>query len=348
MKIRFNQPESKNPQDDRGLRIQYSDAKRPGRPWRWYLIVTISGLPLIYLIGLVIWEQVTIEASGRIRVPNFTVRSTVDGYVEQIFVKPLQTVSTGTQLAQLVNDALQNNHDRMQTELQSLENEKKKLLLHTGHYRSGAAQLLKFAQEQKDFAYKRLRQYESLFAQGAVTQAEIATARSQLNAALENLAAHEKAHNQDQNLTPEMRRITQQMSQMTLEFERIQDQVQQLNLVAPAAGLVTELFMQPGEYLGRGQALLEIIFPEQVRIDAFIPPKYQDYAVIGQIVTVKFPNGETVKARIVSVPGVVQKLSSAESNPLEPVRSAILAKMEFVETVTNRLMNGMPVDIYFY
>lgn len=348
MKIRFNQPESKNPHDDRGLRIQYSDAKRPGRPWRWYLILAISGLPLIYLVGLVVWEQVTVEASGRIRVPNFTVRAAVDGYVEQILVKPLQTVSAGTQLARLVNDSLQNNHDRMQIELQSLEKEKQKLLLHIDHAGSSAAQLLKIAQEQRDFSYKRLRQYESLFAQGAATQAEVATARSQLNTALENLAAQEKAHNQDQSLASEMRRITQQMSQMTLEFENIQDQIQQLNLVAPAVGLVTELFMQPGEYLGRGQALLEIIFPEQVYIDAFIPPKYQDYAVAGQTVTVKFPNGETAKARIISVPGVMQKLSPTDSNPLEPVRSAILAQMEFVETVTNRLMNGMPVDIYFY
>lgn len=348
MKIRFNQPENKNPHDDRGLRIRYSDAKRPGRPWRWYLILAISGLPLIYLVGLVVWEQVTVEASGRIRVPNFTVRSAVDGYVEQIFVKPLQTVSTGTQLAQLVNDSLQNNHDRMQIELQLLENEKQKLLLHNDHSKSSTAQLLKFAQEQRDFSYKRLRQYESLFAQGAATQAEIAAARSQFNAALENLAAQEKAHNQEQSLAPEMRRITQQMSQIALEFEKTQDQIQQLNLVAPATGLVTELFMQPGEYLGRGQALLEIIFPEKVYIDAFIPPKYQDYAVVGQTVMVKFPNGETAKAKIISVPGVMQKLSSVESNPLEPVRSAILAQMEFVETVTSRLMNGMPVDIYFY
>ena len=106
--------------------------------------------------------------------------------------------------------------------------------------------------------------------------------------------------------------------------------------------------MQPGEYLGRGQAFLEIIFPEKVNIDAFIPPKYQDYAVSVQTVMVKFPNGETAKAKIISVPGAMQKLSSAESNPMEPVRSAILAQMEFVETVKSQLMNGMPVDIYFY
>lgn len=107
MKIRFNQPESKNPNDDRGLRIQYSEAKRPGRPWRWYLILAISSLPLIYLVGLVTWEQITIEASGRIKVPNFTVRTATEGYIEQIFVKPLQTVPEGAQLARLVNSALQ-------------------------------------------------------------------------------------------------------------------------------------------------------------------------------------------------------------------------------------------------
>lgn len=347
MKIRFNQPESKNPNDDRGLHIQYSEAKRPGRPWRWYLILAIASLPLVYLVGLVLWEQITIEASGRIRVPNFTVRTAVEGHIAQIAVKPLQTVSEGAPLAQLVNAALQDNYDRMQIEIGSLKDQQQALRIQANRSQSNSTQLLKFAQEQKEFSDKRLRQYEALFGQGAATQAEVATARSQLNATLENLARIEKAYHQEQNVASEIRQISNQINQMTLEFEKIHDQIQQLHLVAPVAGLVTELFVQPGEYLGRGQALLEIIFPEKVYIDAFIPPKYQDYAVVGETVVVKFPNGETAKARIISVPGVMQKSTAAEINPLETVRSAILAQMELIGTVKNKLINGMPVDIYF-
>ncbi|UJP05071.1 MAG: HlyD family efflux transporter periplasmic adaptor subunit [Nitrosomonas sp.] len=216
-------------------------------------------------------------------------------------------------------------------------------------------ELLRFAQEQRDFTYHRMRQYEQLFAQSAATQAEIATIRSQHRLALENLAALKKAERiesekvarMQQGAAPEIRQLTSQLNQLSLEFEKINDQLQQLNLITAATGLITEIYVQPGEYLGRGQALLEMIFPEKVMIDAFIPPKYQDLAEVGQAVRVKFPNGDTAKARIVAVPGVMQKTSAAEINPLEVVRSAILAQLEFVDQVNTRLINGMPVTVYF-
>jgi len=95
MKIRFNQPETKNPEQDRGLRVHYSEAKRSGKSWRWYLIVLIASMPLLYLLGLIAWDEITVEANGRIRVSNFVMRAPVDGYVQQIHVRPLQNVAQG-------------------------------------------------------------------------------------------------------------------------------------------------------------------------------------------------------------------------------------------------------------
>jgi len=234
----------------------------------------------------------------------------------------------------------------MQLEINVLEKEREKLHHQAEQSKSASLQLLKFSQEQQDFLYKRMRQYEALFRQGAATQAEIATIRSQYNAALENAALLKKSNSNAQGLTPEMIQVSNHMDQRMIEFEKVRSQVEQLKFAAPAAGMVTEIFAQPGEYLSKGQSLLEIIFPNTVFIDAFIPPKYQNYAVVGQVALIKFPNGEKARAKITSVPGVIQK-SSLETSPLEVSRSAILAQMEFIDKVDNRLMNGMPVDIYF-
>ena len=159
MKIRFNQPENKTPDVDRGLRVQYSAAKRSDKSWRWYLIIAVSSLPVVYLLAVIAWEMINIEANGRIRVPSFTVRTAVDGYVEQLFVEPLQTVSEGARLAELANTPLLDNRDRLQVELDALVQEKRKMLLQADHSRTSAMELLKFAQEQKNFSYQRLRQY---------------------------------------------------------------------------------------------------------------------------------------------------------------------------------------------
>lgn len=356
MKIRFNQPENRIPNNDRGLRVRYSEAKRPGKPWRWYLILLISSLPLIYLIGLVIWEYASIDVNGRVRVTSFVVRAPVEGYVEQLFVEAQQTVADGVKLAQMTNATLQHSYDRLRLEIDALEKEKHKVASQVIQSQAAAGQLVQFAQEQKRFAHGRLHQYEALFEQNAATQAEVATARSQYKAALEHLAILERAReqelermlSQEQFVSVEVRRIVNQINQMRLEAEKIDAQLHGLNLIAPEeGGLVTEIFVQPGEFLSRGQALLELIFPEKAFVDAFIPPKYQNYAEVGQSVIVKFPNGEKVKGKVTAVPGVMQKSPSEDANPLEVVRTAILARVAFTETVASRLMNGMPVVIYF-
>lgn len=348
MKIRFNQPEKRIPEEDRGIRVEYGQAKRPGRPWRWYLILIVASLPLLYLVGLIVREIIFIEASGRVNVPLVTVRSASEGYVQQVFVEPLQTVAKGTELALLANPLLENSYSRIRNELDFLDKERNKLQLQIDNTVSNSMQLISFAQEQRDFYLNRLRKYESLLKQGAATQAELATARSQYFSALENFASIERSQRFSKDFVPEIRQISARINQQTLAFEKAHDQKQQLLLTAPAKGLVTELFIQPGEYLDQGQRLLEIIFPEQAYINAFIPPKYQDYAVVGQIVTVKFPNGETFKARISSVPGVTQKSTGDDLGPLETAPSAILAKLTFIDTVQTRLINGMPVDIRFH
>jgi len=348
MKIRFNQPEHKVPNDDRGIRIQYGEAKRSGKSWRWYLILIVSSLPFLYLISLILMETILVKADGRISIPQITVRTSVDGYIQQVFVKPLQTVMAGETVAVLENTPLESRYQLLTTEINFLNEEKNKLLLQSGNITSHSGQLLDFAGEQKTFYQKRLQQYETLFKQGAATQVEIATARNQYNGALENLASHERAQRLDQSLSAEIRQTIARINQLIVELSQVEVQKQQLLVTAPAEGLVTELFAQSGEYLSRGQSLLEIIFPEKAHISAFIPPKYQDYAVMDQTVSVTLPNGETAKARIISIPGVTQKSLAEGMNPLESPRSAILAHMQFVDPVKTRLINGMPVDIRFH
>lgn len=347
MKIRFNQPEQRMPNDDRGLRIQYGEAKRPRKPWRWYLILIVASLPLLYLIGLVLQEMIIVKADGRITVPHIIVRASVDGYVKQVFVRSLHTVIEGEELAILENLPLEDSFQRLTTEINFLSEEKNKLQLQSGNTTLRSMPLLKFAQEQEKFYQNRLHQFESLFNQGAATQAEVATARNQYHSALENLALNERSQRQDQGFPADTYQMASRISQLNLELEQIKAQKKQLLLTAPAAGLITELFVQPGEYLGKGQPLLDIIFPKKAHISAFIPPKYQDYVVIDQIVTVIFPNGETTKARIASIPGVTQKSPADGINLLEYPRSAILAHLEFINPVETQLINGAPVDIRF-
>ncbi|HNO74955.1 MAG TPA: efflux RND transporter periplasmic adaptor subunit [Nitrosomonas mobilis] len=346
MKIRFNQPEKKNPENEQGIRIRYDPSKRTGATWRWYLILAVASLPLLYLAGLILREVLLTEIDGRIILPHTTVRAQGAGHVQQLQVSLLETVSEGNQLARLTNTSLENGVQRLHGEITFLSGQKKSL--QRDGSQKQASRLTLFAQDQSQFYLRRLRQYESLFKQGAATQAEVATARSQYIAALERLDSLMLAGQQASTLGAEARQIEARINQLQLEHDILNDQLQMLSPISPAIGLVTEIHARPGEYLSQGQPLLDISFPEQAYISAFIPPKYIDKAVLGQRATIIFPNGEKYEARINFVPGVTHKVSAEDLTLLEVPRTAILARLQFIYTVdSSRLMNGMPVKIRF-
>ncbi len=346
MKIRFNQPEKKNPETEQGIRIPYDPAKRSGAAWRWYLILAVASLPLLYLAGLILRETLLTEIDGRIILPHITVRAQSAGQVQQLKISPLETVSEGTQLTLLVNTSLENGAQRLHSEINFLSGQKESLQRNGGDKQ--ASRLTLFAQDQSRFYLQRLRQYESLLKQSAATQAEVATARSQYIAALERLDAVTRTNQAVSGSDADVRQIESRLNQLQLEYDTLNQQLQMLSINSPVSGLITEIHAQPGEYLAQGQPLLDIAFPEQAYISAFIPPKYLDKAVLDQQATVIFPNGGKFRARVNFVPGVTHKASTEDLAPLEAPRSTILARMQFIDTVDGALlMNGMPVKIRF-
>lgn len=346
MKIRFNQPEKKNPENEQGIRIRYGSAKRTAVAWRWYLILAVASLPLLYLAGLILREVLLTEIDGRIILPHITVRAQGAGYVQQLDVSPLDTVTEGVQLAKLSNASLENDIQRLQGEIDSLSRQKDSLQRNSNSKQT--SRLILFAQDQSQFYLKRLRQYESLLKQDAATQAEVATARSQYIAALERLDSLTQVDRQASTMETEMRQIEARINQLQLEHDLLANQWQMLTLASPAAGLITEIHAQSGEYLAQGQPLLDIGFPDQAYISASIPPQYLEKAVLGQQATIIFPDGEKLRARISFAPGVTHKASAEDLAPLEAPRSAILAHMQFIDSVNeSRLIHGLPVKIRF-
>jgi len=349
MKIRFDPPERQDPSRDHGLRVEYGATKRTGWRWRWYLILLLVSSPLLYLLWTLLKDWIFVEAHGYITVPQTVVRAGGEGYIQELRAQPLTSVVVGTVLAKLENEPLSDRHERIQDELRYLETEGKAWQAQSNL--SGIRQLLAFAEEQKQFYRKRLIQYERLLRQGAATQAELATARSQYQSSLERLAALEDSLRRENRLPPEAKDATARVRQLSLDLKEIDDQLGQLSIVSPASGIVTELFAQPGEYLAKGHPLLQIAETEHAFITAYVPPKYLDYAVIGQTATVSLPSGERIETRVVSVPGITQKLPGDAVTPLETRSPAIVAHLALVERAPVRLVrlvHGTPVRVRFH
>src|SRR5581483_10755380 len=106
MKVRFVKPEAGDPERDRGLQVPYAPAKRHLARWRWYLILLVVSSPLLFFVGDFLYSSVMIEAPGFIAQEQLTVRSAGQGYVDEVYVKPLDEVRQVDPVAKLANEAL--------------------------------------------------------------------------------------------------------------------------------------------------------------------------------------------------------------------------------------------------
>src|SRR3569623_256164 len=121
MKVRFVEPERVDPNSDRGIKIPYAPAKRHQARWRWYLILLVGSSPLIYFTARMIWASVVIEAPAIVSQEQITVRTSGQGYVDAVFVKPMSEVSAGTPLVRLRNPDLSRRLDQLRAELRTLQ-----------------------------------------------------------------------------------------------------------------------------------------------------------------------------------------------------------------------------------
>src|SRR5882757_1621439 len=121
MKVRFVKPEASDPNRDRGIEVPYAPGKRHLARWRWYLILLVVSSPFLFFVGKFLYSSVLIQAPGFVAQEQITVRSSSQGYVDQVFVKSLDEVREGQPVAQLVNGALATRADQLRAELKQLQ-----------------------------------------------------------------------------------------------------------------------------------------------------------------------------------------------------------------------------------
>jgi multidrug resistance efflux pump len=179
MKVRFVEPERADPNRDRGIQVPYAPGKRNLARWRWYLILLVVSSPLLYYIGNMAWSSVLVEAPAIVSQEQITVRANSQGYVDEVYAKPMDSVTTGTPLLRLRNPDMSGRLDQMRAELKSLEGVK----LGGSSARLSTVNLeaqLEILNQDRDQRSQRLGMIEQLNQEGAATDAELAAARSDL------------------------------------------------------------------------------------------------------------------------------------------------------------------------
>lgn len=353
MKIRFDKPEASNPERDRGIQVPYAPGKRHLARWRWYLILLVVGSPFLFFAGHFLYSSVMIQAPGFVSQEQLTIRSAGQGYVDEVYVHPLDEVKEGDPVARLANDALAAREAQLKVELGQLQQV-------TAHSGGGAAAVstesfqdeLETARQQRDRLQERVNSIQQLEQQGAATDAELNSARSQFDQASSRLGELYRTMNiQTQPAHTNTLEAQTRMLAVQTELASVDSQLQAMLVRAPKSGRIVDLAAVKGDQLALGSKVA-MLAPEggEMHIDAYIPPKNGIYAAPGMRATVVFPDGTRRGAVVADVPQIATEVPKAQSALLGEAEMGVLVRMQFVDardTGQRPLTDGLPVKVEF-
>jgi len=362
MKIRFVKPEAGDPERDRGVQVPYAPGKRHQARWRWYLILLVVSSPFLFFVLHFLWSTVVIQAPGFVAQEQLTVRSSAQGYVDEVYVKTFDAVRQGDPVARLSNDALATHADQLRAELKQLQGVAKTAVDPGG---TVAAPLdstdfsneLELARQQKDRLAGRVQQIQQLMADGAATDAELNSARGQYDQASSKL--EELYRTMAMTTRPTVRggnnsmavQVQTRMLAIQTELANLDSQLEAMVVRAPRPGRIVDLPVVKGDQLAIGSKVA-MLAPEggEMHVDAYIPPKNAIYAAPGLRATVVFPDGSRREAVVADVPQIAAEVPKAQSALLGEAEMGVLVRMQFAdprETGQRPLTDGLPVKVEF-
>ena len=289
MKVRFSGQKEQDPTRDRGMKVLYAPGKRAAFRIRWYLILLLVASPFLWFVGKLFLELALTEAPARLHLPSTDVRSMLTGQVEELHVQPGTQVSTGASIVSLSSPSL------------SAQRRELVASLSQGPAVVADNTQLNSLRRRVERARTRIDELEKLLATGAATRGEVSAARDQLDLRLSELAGVTQSFRPSPAQQQNQRRERLQLAQ-------IRRQMELLSVTAPGSGTVIDIAVVEGETVGAGSRLMSIRLQTTPRIEVYLQPRLADLARAGQRLTLHFPDGTRMDARITGEPQETRRL----------------------------------------
>lgn len=219
------------------------------------------------------------------------VGSAVDGRVEEYPINVGDRVAKGQPLCKLLTETIQLQIAAAEAELRLREEELRELQNGSRPEEIAQAQArMEAAKAVREFASSRLRRYQQLAEQGqTITQEQLDQARSAAIEAEQQWLAEQQAYKMLRD-GPRAEKVAQAQARRDAQHELVQqlkDQLRKHTMVAPFDGYVVAEKTEVGEWVTRGQVVAEIVYLDEVEIEAFVLDSQIDAVRVGQPVRVE-------------------------------------------------------------
>jgi HlyD family secretion protein len=222
------------------------------------------------------------------------VGSAVDGRVVEFPINLGERVSKGQPLCKLLTEtislqiaAAEADYRLRKAELEELTNGSRP------EEKAHAKAKMEAMEALRDYAMSRFKRYVELAkdADAAITQEQLEQTRSSSIEAERMFLAEQQMHKLMEQ-GPRIERIAQAQARMESQGELVQqlkDQLRKHSMISPFDGYIVAEKTEVGEWVTKGQVVAEVVYLDDVEIEAFVLDAQIDSVRIGQTVRVEVP-----------------------------------------------------------
>ena len=234
-----------------------------------------------------------VSGNGRIEATEVDVAAKLGGRVQSILVKEGDFVTAGQPLAHMQIDTLEASHDeakaRHQQAVAAVANAEAQVAVRESD-RQAALALVAQRQSELDAAQRRLARSQTLVREGASSDQEVDDDRARersLEAAV--VASRAQAEAAQAAITAARTQVASARAAVTAAqatVARIQADIDDSALVAPRSGRVQYRIAQPGEVIGGGGKVLNLVDLSDVYMTFFLPEPVAGRLALGSEVRI--------------------------------------------------------------
>jgi len=328
MKIRFSSPKEHRPTQDNGMQVLYAPGKRLAFKLRWYLILFLILLPVVWLVGRYGLALLRIEAPALVRLPTLEVRALQPGEIRALHVQAGDHVQAGMPLVDLDNP-------QWRLRLSLLQARSASPLPATVSESNRAA-----LQSLVDRAARQVADVDQLLRRGAATRGELLQAQNELDSRRAELLAFERSLSGGADAS--------YAQQQQREGQWLKEQLARMDVQASEGGRVAEVIAAPGENVGPGTLLMRLEREGPAQLWVYLDPKDVEHSTPGSRLDVRLPNGEWVGAEVISPAESANPLPSDLRKPFSSPARGLMVPARFTEPLASEWrIDSLPVRVRF-
>lgn len=328
------------------LSVDYGKPKRPYPRMRWLMIVLLLSIPLVFMLSRLTQEYVFVHFPGVIVYDTLMIRSPEIGYIKDITVKVGQSIKPGAILIQFTSPEID-------AKLLYLESEKKRIntLMNSMNstYQNQLSSVLNVAKAEIQSSKEVYERFKGYIKKGDMAELQLDEARRNYVDAQKQYANLQQqiAENVLQNKTTMEVNFNRKLLEINNEIEQVKIRLQFFIIKSPKEATVTSIQTHIGEFVSAGQNLMMLVTNDNLRITAFIEPKYVDAVYSGQLVEIKFPDNNVIQGKIINTPSYAEQIPLTEISPLATRQNKLIAVIQPTTPLPPKYqVFGIPVKIY--